>query len=71
MPALAGFPRVLTVASLQWLKMEALISGPTNCEVWSVMKFLNAQTIALIKIHHQLCQVYGPNVMSKQMACRW
>ena len=35
------------------------------CEVWSVIKFLNAQSIAPIEIHCQLCQVYGPNIMSK------
>ena len=61
----------LTVASLQRLKMQALISAPADCEVRSVMKFLNAQSIALIEIHRQLCQVYGPNVMSKQMVHRW
>ncbi|KAJ4437008.1 hypothetical protein ANN_17140 [Periplaneta americana] len=37
----------------------------------SVIKFFNAQTIAPIEIHQQLCQVYGPNIMSKQMVCRW
>ncbi|KAJ4449741.1 hypothetical protein ANN_01145 [Periplaneta americana] len=36
-------------------------------EVRSVIKFLNAQGIAPIEIDRQLCQVYGPNVMSKQM----
>ncbi|PNF43793.1 hypothetical protein B7P43_G09754 [Cryptotermes secundus] len=51
--------------------MEALIPTPADCEVRSVMKFFNAQSIALIEIHRQLCQVYGPNVMSKQMVRRW
>ncbi|PNF25373.1 hypothetical protein B7P43_G10916 [Cryptotermes secundus] len=51
--------------------MEALIPTPADCEVPSVIKFLNAQSIALIKIHCQLCQVYGPNVMSKQMVRCW
>ncbi|KAJ4447063.1 hypothetical protein ANN_09052 [Periplaneta americana] len=37
------------------------------CEVRSVIKFLNVQGIAPIEIDRQLCQVYGPNVMSKQM----
>ncbi|PNF14616.1 hypothetical protein B7P43_G12124 [Cryptotermes secundus] len=53
--------------------MEALIPASADCEVRSVrsvIKFLNAQSIAPIKIH-QLCQVYGPNVMSKQMVHRW
>ena len=62
---------VITVASLQRLKMEALIPTPADCELRSVIKFLNAQSIAPIKIHHQLCQVYGSNVKSKEMVRRW
>jgi hypothetical protein len=34
-------------------------------------KVLNAQSIAPFEIHRQLCRVYGPNVMSKQMVRRW
>ena len=45
--------------------MEALIPAPTDCEVRSVIKFLNAQSIVPIEIHCQLCQVYG------HMAQRW
>ena len=47
--------------------MDALILTPADCEVWSMIKFLNAQSTASIEIHRQLCQIYGPNVMSKQM----
>ena len=36
-----------------------------------MIKFLNAQQIAPIEIHRQLCQVYGSNIMSKQMVRRW
>ncbi|KAJ4449397.1 hypothetical protein ANN_00796 [Periplaneta americana] len=36
-------------------------------EVRSVIKFLNAQSVAPIEIDRQLCQDYAPNVMSKQM----
>ena len=39
--------RVLTVASLQRLKMEAQIPALADCEVQSVIKFLNAQSIAV------------------------
>ena len=35
--------RVLTVASLKRLKLEALIPAPADCEVRSVIKFLNAE----------------------------
>ena len=54
----SGTSRVLTVASLQRLMMEALVPAPADCEVRSMTKFLNAQIIATIKIHRQQCQVY-------------
>ena len=49
-----GTSRVLTVASLQRLKTEALIPAPADCEVQSVTKFLNAQSTAPIEIHRRL-----------------
>ncbi|KAJ4426490.1 hypothetical protein ANN_27304 [Periplaneta americana] len=61
------WPRLVPVAWQQWSEMEALIASPATCEVRSVIKFFNAQSIAPIEIHRQLCQVYGPNIMSKQM----
>ena len=42
--------------------MEALIPAPADYEGQSVIKFLKAREIVPIKIHRQLCQVYGPNV---------
>ena len=51
----SGISRVLTVASLQRLKEEAH-PAPAECAVWSVIKFLNAQSIAPIEIHRELCQ---------------
>ncbi|KAJ4431369.1 hypothetical protein ANN_19966 [Periplaneta americana] len=50
--------------------METIVTTPAAYEVRSVIKFLNAQGIAPIEIDRQLCQVYGPNVMSKQMQQR-
>ncbi|KAJ4448311.1 hypothetical protein ANN_10326, partial [Periplaneta americana] len=44
------------VAWQQWSEMEALIPSPTACEVRSVIMFFNAQSIAPIEIHRQLCQ---------------
>ena len=64
MNALARLPQFSQY--LQQLKMVTLIPAPADCAVQSVIKFLNAQSVTLIKIH-QLCLVYGPNVMSKQM----
>ncbi|KAJ4445410.1 hypothetical protein ANN_07215 [Periplaneta americana] len=67
-----GTSRLLAaVASLLWLKMAALIPSHADCEIRSVIKFLNVQSIAPIEIHRQLCEVYGPDVLSKQMVRRW
>ena len=52
----SGTYRVLTVASLHRLKMEAFILAPADCEVRFVIKFLNAQSIAPIEILRQLCK---------------
>ena len=62
----SGISRVLTVASLQRLKMEALIPAPADCEMRSVIKFLNAQSTGPMKIHRQLCQVYGDTRLDGQ-----
>ena len=61
----SGTSWILTVASLQRLKMETY---SRTRRLWSAMtKFLNAQSIALIEIHRQLCQVYGHMVI---ISCR-
>ena len=63
--------RVLTVTLLQWLKMGALIPAPADCEVQSMIKFLNAQSIAPIKISLQLCHVYAHiRLDSQHISCR-
>ncbi|KAJ4452299.1 hypothetical protein ANN_03819 [Periplaneta americana] len=43
--------RLVPVAWQQWSEMEALIPSPAACEVRSVIKFFNAQSIAPIEIH--------------------
>ena len=48
----SGTSRVLTVASLQRLRMDALIPAPADCEIASTIKFLNAKSTAPIEIHH-------------------
>ncbi|KAJ4428146.1 hypothetical protein ANN_24160 [Periplaneta americana] len=62
--------RLVPVAWQQWSEMEALIPSPAACEVRSVIKFFNAQSIAPVEIHRQLCQVNGP-IMSKQVVRCW
>ncbi|PNF33163.1 hypothetical protein B7P43_G13585 [Cryptotermes secundus] len=51
--------------------MGALIPTPADCGVQSVKKIFNAQSMAPIEINRQLCRVYGPNVVSKQMVRHW
>ena len=43
--------QVLTVASLQRLKIGALIAAPADFEVRSVIKVFNTQTLAPTEIH--------------------
>ena len=65
----SGTSRFLTVASWQRLKMEVLIPAQADCEIQSVIKFLNTQDIAPIEIHRQLCQVYGHTRIYGQHIC--
>jgi len=41
--------------------------GATNCEIRSVIRFLNARNVLPSENHHQICQVYGDNAMSDGM----
>jgi len=47
--------------------MFKTIEGATDCEIRSVIRFLNARNVLPSEIHHQICQVYGDNAMSDGM----
>jgi len=47
------------------------IEGAANCEIRSVIRFLNARNVLPSQIHHQICQVYGDNAMSDGMVRKW
>jgi len=51
--------------------MFRTIEGAANCEIRSVIRFLNARNVLPSEIHHQICQVYGDNVMSDGMIRKW
>ena len=51
--------------------MFKTIEGADNCEIWSVIRFLNARNVLLSEIHHQICQVCGDNAMSDGMVRKW
>jgi len=51
--------------------MFKTIGGTANCEIQSVIRFLNTRTVLPSEIHHQICQVYGDNAMSDDMVRKW
>jgi len=51
--------------------MFKIIEGATDCEIRSVIRFLNARNVLPSEIHQQICQVYGDNAMSDDMVRKW
>ena len=51
--------------------MFKTIEGVADCEIWSVIRFLNARNVLPSEIYHQICQVYCDNVMSDGMVRKW
>ena len=51
--------------------MFKTIERATECEIRSVIRFLNARNALPSEIHHQICQVYGDNAMSDGMVRKW
>jgi len=42
-----------------------------DCEIRSVIRFLNSRNVLPSGIHHQICQVYDDNGMSDGMFRKW
>ena len=53
------------------LNMFKTIEGAADCEIRSVICFLNARIVLPSEIHHQICQVYGDNAMTDGMVRKW
>ena len=51
--------------------MFQTIEEAADCEIWSVIHFLNARNVLPNEIQHQICQVYGDNAMSNGMVRKW
>ncbi|GBM64733.1 hypothetical protein AVEN_129104-1 [Araneus ventricosus] len=47
------------------------IVDPADCEVRSVIRFLNANNVKQAEIHHQLVDIYGENVLTDAMVRKW
>ena len=45
--------------------------GAADCEIRSVIRFLNSRNVLLSDIQHQICHVYGDNAMSDGMVGKW
>ncbi|GBN45212.1 hypothetical protein AVEN_186090-1 [Araneus ventricosus] len=46
-------------------------ADPADCEVRSVIRFLNAKIVKPAEIHRQLVEVYGENVMTAGIIRKW
>ncbi|GBM94897.1 hypothetical protein AVEN_89818-1 [Araneus ventricosus] len=51
--------------------MFKTIANPADCEVRSVIRFLNAKNVKPAEIHRQLVEIYGENVMADGMVRKW
>jgi len=51
--------------------MLKTIEGAADCEIRSVICFLNARNVLPSEIHHQICQVCGDNATSDGMVRKW
>jgi len=51
--------------------MFKTIEVAADCEIRSVIRFLNARNVLQSEIHHQICQVYGDNATSDGMVRKW
>ena len=51
--------------------MFKTIEGAADCEIRSVIRFLNARNVLPSEIHRQICQVYGDNAMFDCMVMKW
>ena len=49
------------------LNVFQTFGGAADCEIRSVIRFLNVRFVLSIEIHHQICQAYGDNAMSVGM----
>jgi hypothetical protein len=48
--------------------MFKMIERPADCEIRSVIRFLNARNVKLADIDFHICEVYGENAVSDGMA---
>jgi transposase len=52
-------------------KTFKMIERSDDCEIRSVIRFLNARNVKPADIHRQICEAYGENVMSDGLVRKW
>ena len=60
-----------SVLTAQLFALELPLASPTSCELHAVICFLSAKGTIPIDIHHQLCEVYGPQSMDIKNVQKW
>lgn len=48
-----------------------LITNPANCEVCSVIRFLNNKNVHPVEIHQQSVKMYGEGIMYEGNVHEW
>ncbi|KAJ4429731.1 hypothetical protein ANN_21935 [Periplaneta americana] len=56
---------------LCYFKMNDVIDNPADCEVRSMIRFLNARHLKSAEIYRQLKEVYGDTVMNERNVRKW
>jgi hypothetical protein len=51
--------------------MFQMIERPTDREIRSVIRFLNARNVKPADVHRQICEIYGENATSDGMVRKW
>ena len=51
--------------------MFKTVEGATDCDIRSVIRFLNARNVIPSEMYHHICQMYDDNAMSDGMVKKW
>ena len=51
--------------------MPPHIENPPDYEMRSVVRYLSAKDVNVVEIHRNISEVYGQNITSDGMVCKW
>ncbi|KAJ4446487.1 hypothetical protein ANN_13183 [Periplaneta americana] len=67
----ADYYTLVAIVHFVLLQMNDVIDNPADCEVRSVIRFLNARHLKPAEIYRQLKEVYGDTVMNERNVKKW